>query len=116
MFTKRRLTGLTVLIALGSLHVGCSNDASAPASESTTQSPAATSESAASEGGVDWDNYSPTVKSRIDSLALAKECEELQSEFDTAAANDSAQRNRTGSGNADLMQYINEKLKSAGCQ
>lgn len=64
---------------------------------------------------VDWQNYAPEVQIRIDALAEAGNCGELQSEFDTADANDTAQRNRTGDGNADLMAYIDAKLEAAGC-
>jgi hypothetical protein len=64
---------------------------------------------------VDWSNYSPAVRSRIDQAAAAKDCALLQSEFNTADSNDDAQRARTGNGNADLMSYIDAKMKSAGC-
>ncbi len=68
-----------------------------------------------SGSGVDWENYAPSVKAQIDSLASASDCAGLQAEFDTADANDDAQRARTGDGNADLMSYINDKMSSAGC-
>ena len=42
----------------------------------------------------------------IDRLGKKGDCDGLQDEFDTADANDTAQRNRTGDGNADLMAYI----------
>jgi hypothetical protein len=45
----------------------------------------------------------------------AKDCAGLQTEFDTAAANDDAQRARVGEGNAELMAYIDEWLTLAGC-
>lgn len=64
---------------------------------------------------VDWENYSPTVKTRIDELAAAKDCAGLQREFDTAESNNTAQRNRTGDGNSDLMAYIDDKMAHAGC-
>lgn len=64
---------------------------------------------------VDWDNYDPSVKQRIDSMAEKQDCAGLQSEFDTAEANSSMQRARTGDGNADLMGYIDEQLSAAGC-
>jgi hypothetical protein len=68
-----------------------------------------------SSSSVDWENYAPSVKSRIDSLASSRDCSGLQHEFDTADANDDIQRDRTGDGNADLMGYIDKKLKDAGC-
>jgi hypothetical protein len=70
------------------------------------------------EGGgsqVDWDNYAPSVQSRIDSLAAQGDCQGLQDEFDVADANDSIQRDRVGDGNADLMGYIDAKMQSARC-
>jgi hypothetical protein len=42
------------------------------------------------------------------------DCIGLQAEFDTADANDDAQRDRVGEGNADLMAYIDQGLES-GC-
>lgn len=65
--------------------------------------------------GVDWENYDPSVKTRIDSMAASGECPGLQAEFDTAEANSDAQRARTGDGNADLMDYIDGKMSDAGC-
>jgi hypothetical protein len=68
-----------------------------------------------SSSSVDWENYAPSVRSRIDSLAASHDCQGLQQEFETADANDGLQRDRTGDGNADLMGYIEGKLKDAGC-
>jgi hypothetical protein len=39
-------------------------------------------------------------------MGKQKDCDGLQTEFDTADGNNTAQRNRTGDGNADLMAYI----------
>lgn len=64
--------------------------------------------------GVPWEDY-PSVQSRIDGLAAAKDCAGLQAEFDTADANNAATEQRTGHNNADLMGYIDEALRSAGC-
>jgi hypothetical protein len=64
---------------------------------------------------VDWENYAPEVRTRIDRMATAGDCDGLQAEFDTADANDAAQRDRVGTGNADLMGYIDSKLSEVGC-
>jgi hypothetical protein len=72
-------------------------------------------EAPSESGSVDWENYSPSVKARIDSLAAAGDCSGLQRDFDIADENDDAQRARVGSGNADLMSYIDAKLSEAGC-
>jgi hypothetical protein len=60
-------------------------------------------------------NYAPDVQTRIDGMGQTKDCAGLRTEFDTAAANDDAQRARVGDGNADLMTYIVEWLALAGC-
>ncbi len=59
--------------------------------------------------------YDFSVKLRIDGLAANGRCNDLQSEFDTAYANDGITRDRTGSGTADLMAYIDQALDRAGC-
>ena len=64
---------------------------------------------------VDWSKYGDGLQERIDSLAEAGDCLALQNEFDTAFDNDDLTRERTGSGNAELMSYIDEKLRSVGC-
>lgn len=68
-------------------------------------------------GGADvnWENYDPSVRERIDSMAEAGDCEGLQQEFNTAETNSDMQRARVGEGNADLMGYIDEQLRAAGC-
>lgn len=68
-----------------------------------------------SSGEVDWDNYSPSVKARIDRMASEGDCTGLQTEFDQAEANNDLQRERVGDGNADLMSYIDEQMRSARC-
>lgn len=62
-----------------------------------------------------WDDYDPSVKVRIDDLEIGRDCVGLQAEFDTAYENDASTRERTGHGNADLMIYIDEALRAAGC-
>jgi hypothetical protein len=64
---------------------------------------------------VDWENYDPSVRIRIDSMAAAGDCAGLQEEFDIADANNDAQLARTGDNNADLMSYIDGKMSDAGC-
>lgn len=39
----------------------------------------------------------------------------MQRQFDIADANNAAQRARTGSSNAQLMSYIDQAMRSAGC-
>ncbi len=65
--------------------------------------------------GVNWSDYAPTVKTRIEELIQSSDCSGLQAEFDIADQNDAAQRNRVGVGNADLMNYLNSSMKKLGC-
>lgn len=69
----------------------------------------------ADSSGVNWSDYAPTVKTRIEELIQASDCSGLQMEFDIADQNDAAQRNRVGVGNADLMNYINTSMQKLGC-
>ena len=62
-----------------------------------------------------WKNYDPIVKTRIDEIANSGNCQDLQSEFEAAYANDSGQRARVGEGNSELMGYIDSKLIEIGC-
>ena len=64
---------------------------------------------------VDWENYAPVVRTRIDDSIAAKDCRGLQAEFDVAEQNSRTQRSRTGDGNADLMGYIDRGMREAGC-
>jgi hypothetical protein len=68
-----------------------------------------------SKSNVKWENYAPAVKQRIADLIDAEDCQNLQTEFDTADQNNTAQRNRTGESNADLMSLIDDQMKKIGC-
>ena len=67
------------------------------------------------ESRVPWSDYAADLQARIDSLAASKNCPALQSEFDTADANNDATRDRTGHNNAELMAYIDGKMDEAAC-
>ena len=58
-----------------------------------------------------WKNYDPALKQRIDK----SNCSQLQDEFNTAEANSDRQRARTGSGNLNLMSYIDDRMREKGC-
>jgi hypothetical protein len=64
---------------------------------------------------VDWQNYSPNVKTNLFSLYEASDCGGLQSQFDISYQNDDAQRNRVGSGNADLLNLTDAMMREIGC-
>jgi hypothetical protein len=123
MTTKHRPATLVVLVLVLLAACGNGDEPATPATPATaadTPVPDATPAAPpAAEptptGTVDWQNYAPDVKTRIDGMGQAKDCAGLRTEFDTAAANDDAQRARVGSGNAELMTYIYEWLGLAGC-
>jgi len=81
----------------------------------TSETSSSTSTAATDNAGVNWSDYAPTVKTRIEELIQSSDCSSLQTEFDVADQNDAAQRNRVGVGNADLMNYINTSMEKLGC-
>lgn len=68
-----------------------------------------------SAGGVPWGDYDPSVRIRIDALTVTKDCPALQAEFNTADAGNQVTMNRTGHNNAELMEYIDDQMRTAGC-
>ena len=58
-----------------------------------------------------WENYDSTLKERIDSA----NCLQLQEQFNIAEANSDSQMARTGSNNADLMGYIDDRMQKKNC-
>jgi hypothetical protein len=61
---------------------------------------------------VPWSDYAPELKARIDSEHT---CDALQRDFDAADRNNASTMARTGHNNADLMTYIQWRLKKEGC-
>lgn len=83
---------------------------------SCARAPAApTASSRSPTSSVPWHDYSPAVKTRIDSAAADKDCAALQSKFNNADAGNAATRSRTGHNNSELMNYIDQSMRSAGC-
>jgi hypothetical protein len=106
------------LMVFAVLLVGCAAETPSATVEPTTQRrPPATLTASPTAGypAMFGTKYSVTVAQRIDALMVARDCDGLQREFDTADANDNATRTRTGSGTADLMGYIDDRLRSTGC-
>lgn len=64
---------------------------------------------------VEWSKYAPAVQGRIDDLADDGDCRGLQQEFDTADKNDERVRQQSGTGTADLLDYIDAKMAAADC-
>ena len=60
----------------------------------------------------DWSLYSPELKGRIDAMQT---CQELQEQFDISYSNSDRNRARTGVGNSELINYIDEKMVEKGC-
>ena len=86
-----------------------------PDTDSGVDKSASSTSISSDNSGVKWSDYSPAVKTRIEELIQAGDCSSLQTEFDIADQNDTAQRNRVGTGNADLMNYINTSMQKLGC-
>ena len=68
-----------------------------------------------SDGDVPWENYDPSVRTRIAALFAGSDCGGLQGEFDIADATNEAQATRTGENNARLMTYLDQLLRAAAC-
>lgn len=100
---------LSVLVLAVTL-TACSAPSPAP-----TPEPTESVEAELSRTEVDWANYATDTKRLVDEDTVARDCEMLQGAFDVADAADDVQRDRTGDGNADLMGYIDEALRLAGC-
>ncbi len=69
----------------------------------------------ANSGGVQWADYLPAVKTELDDMAARYDCAGLQEKFDIADDNNVATMNRTGHNNAELMGYIDDLMRDAGC-
>lgn len=55
--------------------------------------------------GPEWGNYAPGLRAQLDALTRDADCPALQEQFDNADAN----------GSVDLMRYIDEAMRFAGC-
>lgn len=66
-------------------------------------------------GGVEWVDYAPGVRADLDDMAARSDCAGLQEKFDIADDNNVATMNRTGHNNAELMGYIDDLMRDAGC-
>lgn len=54
---------------------------------------------------IDWSDYAPAVRARIEAAYQRGDCAALQGEFDSADAN----------GSVDLMRYLDAALEQADC-
>lgn len=64
---------------------------------------------------VRWGDYTPGLQAKIDTMSTAKDCNGMQIEFNQIGATNLAVRNRFGHGNVEVLQYIDDKEREAGC-
>jgi hypothetical protein len=64
---------------------------------------------------VAWRDYEPGLQAKIDAMALAKDCDGMQLEFNEIGGTNLAVRNRYGHGNLEVLNYIDAKEREANC-
>ena len=106
---------IILLGGCGSADSGADAPASKPPASSKASTPKATEDSTPDLPDVEWGDYAPAVKKRIDHLAAGKKCGKLQREFTIADQNSDATMARTGHSNANLMIYIDAQMQAANC-
>ena len=67
-----------------------------------------------------WNKFDPLVKKRVNTLIMNRDCNGLQSEFNTTEENLYRNRKRFGGGKhnyhfTDLMGYIDDNMRKIGC-
>ena len=67
-----------------------------------------------------WNKFDPLVKKRLNTLIMNRDCNGLQSEFNTTMDNWERNRKRFGGGKhnyhfSDLTKYIDENMRKIGC-
>lgn len=62
-----------------------------------------------------WDNYDAEVKRKIIEMIYLKNCKGLQEQFNIAEQNMDSRLARTGTGNSELMGFIDENMRKIGC-
>jgi len=64
---------------------------------------------------VPWRDYEPSLQTKIDSMAAAKDCQGLLIQFNEIGGTNLAVRTQFGHGNEEILQYIDGKERAAGC-
>ena len=64
---------------------------------------------------VQWRDYAPSLQTKIDAMAKAKDCEGLQAEFNDIGATNLAMRTKFGHGNVEILVYIDKREREANC-
>jgi len=103
------IVGTLLLLGL----VGNLASTDSPSTQNTPEDEVVETEPARTD--VQWENYAPEVKIRLDEMMEAKDCEGLQAQFEISDANNEATMNRVGHNNAKLMAYTDEAMRIAGC-
>jgi len=102
---------ISLLLIIG--FVGNLTGSDVPSGEENPQDEVIETETARTD--VQWENYAPEVKIRLDDMMEAKDCEGLQAQFDISDANNEATMKRVGHNNSRLMAYTDEAMRIAGC-
>jgi hypothetical protein len=64
---------------------------------------------------VDWENYEAGLQQEIEQLAEAGDCAVLETIRQEAEVAEAEQIEATGTGNEDLIRYIDSELNSTDC-
>jgi len=64
---------------------------------------------------VPWRDYEPSMQTKIDAMAAAKDCQGLLVQFNEIGGTNLAVRTKFGHGNEEILQYIDRKERAAGC-
>jgi hypothetical protein len=89
--------------------------ASIAAQSASQSSSALPSTSVGTRTEVIWADYSLGLKSDIENATVSKDCRGIQTFFGLTTATEDSMKAAKGHGNANLVSYLNESLKLAGC-
>ena len=62
-----------------------------------------------------WGDYAPGLQAKIDAMAVAKDCDGMQLQFNEIGGTNLEVRNRFGHGNLEILTYIDGKERAANC-
>ena len=62
-----------------------------------------------------WADYEPGLQAKIDAMAVSKDCDGMQSDFNQIGATNLAVRQKFGHGNEAVLTYIDAKEREANC-
>jgi hypothetical protein len=64
---------------------------------------------------VQWRDYETGLQAKIDAMALAKDCDDMQLEFNEIGGTNLAVRTKFGHGNEEILNYIDGKERQDDC-